>query len=65
MSSGQALDEKGEKDMMEEMSIFKGYLRSLMRQLKELKSALDANDNEKAKKLVNELIEDTQKNIED
>lgn len=51
--------------MMEEMSIFKGYLRSLMRQLKELKSALDANDNEKAKKLVNELIEDTQKNIED
>ncbi len=47
------------------MPVFKGYLRSLMRQLKLLKKALDNNDIDEAKKLISELIEDTQKNIED
>lgn len=51
--------------MGEDMAVFKGYLRSLMRQLKLLKKALDDNDTEAAKKLINELIEDTQNNIED
>ena len=51
--------------MNEEMTIFKGYLRSLMRQLKQLKKAIDNNNADEAKELINELIEDTQNNIED
>lgn len=47
------------------MAVFKGYLRSLMRQLKLLKKAIDNNNIEDAKRLINELIEDTQNNIED
>lgn len=50
---------------MEEMAVFKGYLRSMMRQLKLLKKALENNDKELAMNLVDELIEDTQNNIED
>lgn len=50
---------------MEEMSVFKGYLRGLMRQLILLKKAIKDKKFEEAEKLVNELIEDTQKNIED
>ena len=51
--------------MMEEMAVFKGYLRSLMRQLKALKEALQSKNYERAERLLDELIEDTQKNIED
>ncbi len=51
--------------MGEDMAVFKGYLRSLMRQLKLLKKAIDAKDFEKASELISELIEDTQNNIED
>ena len=51
--------------MIEEMAVFKGYLRSLMRQLKLLKKTLDNNNINEAKKLIDELIEDTQNNIED
>jgi len=47
------------------MAVFKGYLRSLMRQLKALKEAMVAKDFEKAERLLDELIDDTQKNIED
>ena len=47
------------------MAVFKGYLRSLMRQLKLLKKAIENNNNDEAKKLIDELIEDTQNNIED
>lgn len=50
---------------MEETAVFKGYLRSLMRQLKLLKKALESKDYETASKLIDELIEDTQNNIED
>ena len=50
---------------MEEMAVFKGYLRSLMRQLKSLKEAINNKDLEKAEILIDELIEDTQNNIED
>lgn len=49
----------------EEMAVFKSFLRSLMRQLKALEKALNDGDTEKAKKLVAEMIEDTQKGIED
>lgn len=51
--------------MKEDMAVFKGYLRSLMRQLKLLKKAIDEKDLELAKRLIEELIEDTQNNIED
>ena len=50
---------------MEDMAVFKGYLSSMMRQLKLLKKALEDNDKELAMKLIDELIEDTQNNIED
>ena len=36
-----------------------------MRQLKALKEAMVAKDYDKAEKLLDELIDDTQKNIED
>ena len=51
--------------MIEEMAVFKSYLRALMRQLKALKEAMDAKDYEKANNLLDELIDDTQKSIED
>lgn len=47
------------------MAVFKGYLRSLMRQLKLLKKALQNKDYESAERFIDELIEDTQNNIED
>lgn len=50
---------------MEETTIFKGYLRSLMRQLKLLKKAIDSENYDHAAQLIDELIEDTQNNIED
>ena len=49
----------------EEISIFKGYLRCLMRQFKQLKKEIDNNNIDRAKELINDLIEDTQNNIED
>lgn len=50
---------------MNDMSVFKSFLRSLMRQLKALKNALDSNNIENAKNILSEIIEDTQKGIED
>ena len=47
------------------MAVFKAYLRNLMRQLKALQKALENNDIETAKKVLNELIEDTHNSIED
>lgn len=49
----------------EEMAVFKSYLRRLMRDLKDLEKAIKEKDLEKAEKLVGDLIEDTQKDIED
>ncbi|MBQ3161990.1 MAG: hypothetical protein IJC04_07680 [Oscillospiraceae bacterium] len=51
--------------MEENTIIFKGYLRSIMRQLQLLEKAIDTNNIEDAKTLINELIKDTQNNIED
>lgn len=47
------------------MAVFKSFLRAQLRLLKELKAALTNKDYESAEKLVDELIEDTQKGIED
>lgn len=51
--------------MMEEMATLKCYLRALMRLIKEIKVAMENKDYERAEKLLDELIDDTQKNIED
>lgn len=50
---------------MEDMSIFKSYLRQLLQHLKDLKEALKNGDVEKAEKMIDRLIDDTQKGIED
>lgn len=47
------------------MAVFKSYLRRLIRDLKDLKAALREKDYEKAERLVDILIEDTQNDIED
>ena len=49
---------------MDDMKEFVAYSRKLLRSLMKLKETLDNNDIEQAKRLVNELIEDTQKDIE-
>ena len=46
--------------MSEDMSVFKSYLRRLLQDLKDLKEVY-----EKAEKMVDQLIDDTQKGIED
>ena len=51
--------------MFNEMAVFKSYLRRLIRDLKDIKTALVNKDYERAEKLVDDLIEDTQKDIED
>lgn len=49
----------------EEMAVFKSYLRRLMRDLKDLQKAIKEKNAEEAERLINDLIEDTQKDIED
>jgi hypothetical protein len=51
--------------MDEDMSVFKSYLRRLLQDLKDFKEVLKAKDYEKAEKMVDRLIDDTQKGIED
>ena len=50
---------------MEEMSVFKSYLRRLLQDLKDLKEALKNKEYDKAEKMVDRLIDDTQRGIED
>lgn len=47
------------------MSVFKSYLRLLLQELKNLKAALDNKDYDKVNEVLNRLMEDTQKGIED
>lgn len=51
--------------MMEDMSVFKSYLRRLLQDLKDLKEALSNKEYEKASEMTEKLIEDTEKGIED
>lgn len=51
--------------MSEDMSVFKSYLRRLLQDLKDLKEALKSKDYDKAESMVDCLIDDTQKGIED
>ena len=52
---------KGAEQLNEEMAMFKSYLRPRMRQPKALKEAMDAQNDGK----VSRLLDDTQKSIED
>lgn len=47
------------------MSVFKSYLRRLLQDLKDLKIALKNKEYEEADKMLDKLIDDTQKGIED
>ena len=49
---------------MEDKLIFKSYSRLLLRDLKNAKEALKIKDYETAEKILNELISDTQKEVE-
>ena len=49
---------------MEDKLIFRSYSRLLVRDLQNVKEALKAKDYETAERIVNELINDTQKDIE-
>lgn len=50
---------------MEDMSVFKSYLRRLLQDLKDLREALKNKEYEKAEEMTGKLIDDTQKGIED
>jgi len=50
---------------VEDMSVFKSYLRRLLHDLKELKKALQNQDHARAEELIDSLITDTQKGLED
>lgn len=47
------------------MSVFKSYLRQLIRQLKALKKAADENNQEEVKRIIDELLKDAQDGLED
>ena len=59
------LNNKEERNLTEEMSVFKSYLRRLLQDLKDLKEALKNKEYERAETMVDKLIDDTQKGIED
>lgn len=54
--------QKGEA--MDDMREFVAYCRKLLRSITKIEDALNSNDIEKAKELLKELREDTQKDIE-
>lgn len=49
---------------MESMKEFVAFSRKLLRILKNIRSALEENDINKAKSMLDELIEDTERDIE-
>ena len=61
---GAGQNQWGKGKNMEEMREFVAYCRKLLRILEKLEKALEENEIEKAKELVKELKEDTQKDIE-
>ncbi len=65
VKEGKVLNNKEERNLTEEMSVFKSYLRRLLQDLKDLKEALKSKEYERAETMVDKLIDDTQKGIED
>lgn len=51
-------------DCLENERIFKAYSRMVLRDLKDVKEALKNKDYDKAEKLIDILIEDTKKDVE-
>ena len=49
----------------EDMPVFKSYLRETLEHQKAIKEAMEKGDTEKARELLDKLIERTQKGIED
>ncbi len=47
------------------MSVFKSYLRQLIRQLKALKAAEESGNKEEVRRIIDELLEDAQDGLED
>lgn len=47
------------------MSIFKSYLRQLIRQLIALKKANEIGDQQEVKRIIDELLKDAQDGLED
>lgn len=50
---------------MNDMPVFKSFLREQLENQKELEKAIDEKDYEKAKELIVKMIDRTQKGIED
>ena len=51
--------------MSEEKLMFRAYLRGLLRELNKVKEALERKDYDEAEKIIDQLIGDTEKGIED
>ena len=47
------------------LSVFKSYLRGLLNELKDLRNAINKDDKERVQELLERLIDNTQKEIED
>ena len=47
------------------MSVFKSYLRRLLKELKDIEQAYKEKDDKRLEETLRQLIEDTQKGIED
>ena len=50
---------------MEEMAVFKAYLRNLLRQLLLLRHAIKSNNLQTAEVIIDEIIKDTEDSIAD
>ena len=49
----------------EDMSVFKSYLRRLLQDLKDLQKAHESGKTKEVEEMIQKLIEDTQKGLED
>ena len=47
------------------MSVFKSYLRRLLKELKDIEKAFEEKNDDQVRESLKQLIEDTQKGIED
>ena len=47
------------------MSVFKSYLRRLLKELKDIEKAFEEKNDDQVRESLRQLIEDTQKGIED
>ena len=59
------MNRKGKGEVMEDMSVFKSYLRRLLQDLKDLKEVIRSGKLDQAEEMIDRLIGDTQKGIED